>query len=212
MLLPQDLDFFVMLASASGIVGLPGQGNYAAGNTYMDALARHRVAQGQKAVSLDLGVMTEDGFLAENAESLNRVLTYGAFAPITRKYFHALLDYYCNPELPLLTTEQSQIVVGLGSGAKTRFDVVEAPSQVLFRHLRRTRDTTAATLKTEGEVMDHKNLFAQSTSLHDAGCVVSAALVEKLSRTMSTMDNEMDMQKPLSVRGVNSLLAIELRS
>lgn len=33
-LLPHSLDFFVMLASMSGVIGNPGQANYAAGNTF----------------------------------------------------------------------------------------------------------------------------------------------------------------------------------
>ncbi|PYI06694.1 hypothetical protein BO78DRAFT_429440 [Aspergillus sclerotiicarbonarius CBS 121057] len=39
---PNALDFFILLASASGIIGTRGQCNYAAANTYMDALARYR--------------------------------------------------------------------------------------------------------------------------------------------------------------------------
>ncbi|KAH3934665.1 hypothetical protein HBI56_102280 [Parastagonospora nodorum] len=37
-----DLDFFIMTSSVSGILGTPAQTNYAAGNSYMDALARLR--------------------------------------------------------------------------------------------------------------------------------------------------------------------------
>lgn len=40
----------------------------------MDALARHRVACGEPAVSLDLGAMIDDGLLAENTDLLDRVL------------------------------------------------------------------------------------------------------------------------------------------
>lgn len=212
-LLPKDLDFFVRLGSASGIVDLQGQAKYAAGNTYMDALARYRVAQGRKAVSLDLGVMTDDGFLAENAEFLKRVLAYGAFKPITREYFHALLDYYCNPDLPLLTAEQSQCLVGLGHGVEASLDDgVEVPSQVLFRQLRQSQDTTSSVLNAIDEAIDHKIVFSQSDSLVHAERIVSDALVKKLSRTMSIVNNEMDLQKPLSVHDVDSLLAVELRS
>lgn len=53
--LPENLKFFVLLASVSGIIGSVGQSNYAAGNSYQDALARYRVSIGQKAVSIDLG-------------------------------------------------------------------------------------------------------------------------------------------------------------
>lgn len=56
-LLPRGMDFFICFSSASGIIGPGGAANYAAGNTYMDAFAEHRILQGEKAVSLDLGWM-----------------------------------------------------------------------------------------------------------------------------------------------------------
>lgn len=54
--LPKDVDFYVSLASWSGVVGNQGQANYAAGNTYEDALACYRRSLGLPAVSLDLGI------------------------------------------------------------------------------------------------------------------------------------------------------------
>lgn len=63
--LPQDLDFFIMLASTSGIIGNPGQANYAAGNTFEDALAHYRRRRGQKAMALDIGAVRDVGYLAE---------------------------------------------------------------------------------------------------------------------------------------------------
>ncbi|KAH9222301.1 hypothetical protein DL95DRAFT_508189 [Leptodontidium sp. 2 PMI_412] len=41
-LLPDNLEFFIMLSSTSGIVGNPGQANYAAGNTFQNGLAHYR--------------------------------------------------------------------------------------------------------------------------------------------------------------------------
>ena len=63
-LLP-ELDFFILLSSVSGVVGNPGQSNYAAGCSFQDALARHRSQSGQKAISIDLGVMCNVGIVAE---------------------------------------------------------------------------------------------------------------------------------------------------
>ncbi len=41
-----DLDFFVLFSSISGIIGQPGQGNYASANTFLDAFAQYRMTLG----------------------------------------------------------------------------------------------------------------------------------------------------------------------
>jgi phthiocerol/phenolphthiocerol synthesis type-I polyketide synthase A len=50
---PGSVDFFFLAASAAGIFGIPGQGSYAAANSYLDALARARRQQGCHTMSLD---------------------------------------------------------------------------------------------------------------------------------------------------------------
>ncbi|KAI1118995.1 polyketide synthase [Nemania sp. NC0429] len=61
-MLPLGLDFFVLLSSAVCTYSNPSQANYAAGNTFQDALARHRVSRGEKAVAIDLGLLLDKGW------------------------------------------------------------------------------------------------------------------------------------------------------
>ena len=71
----QPLDWFCSFSSAAALVGSPGQGAYAAANSWLDAFTHWRRSQGLPATAIAWGAWGEIGRATEFAE--------GAGAPIT---------------------------------------------------------------------------------------------------------------------------------
>ncbi|MFC4048770.1 SDR family NAD(P)-dependent oxidoreductase [Actinomadura syzygii] len=91
--LTRDLDAFVLFSSAAGTLGNPGQANYAAANTYLDALAHHRVHQGEPAASLAWGLWkTTSGITATLDGTDQKRLGRSGLVPLPDEDALALLD------------------------------------------------------------------------------------------------------------------------
>nr|ALQ32787.1 putative polyketide synthase [Fusarium bulbicola] len=223
-LLPQNLDFFILLSSASGVVGNRGQSNYCVGNTYQDSLARNRVASGLPGVAVDLGMILSVGFAAENQESMANLRQEG-FNAMREDEFLALLDMLCDPNGKYSTNANresqassfAQIAVGLEAPATLRIKGIPEPAWMtdpLFKHLYQIRGEGDHEGEGDGEGSGTScsTLLPAAASLADAAKIVSAAIVQKLCKALSSSERDIDVSKPLHSYGVDSLVAVELRA
>ena len=91
--LSQDLplDFFVCFSSAASVVGSWGQGNYAAANAFMDALAHYRRAQGLPGLSINWGLWAGMGMANLENHHQHRLRKLGVMSIKLEDGLHKLM-------------------------------------------------------------------------------------------------------------------------
>ncbi|KAF7553514.1 hypothetical protein G7Z17_g3559 [Cylindrodendrum hubeiense] len=206
--LDQPLDFFIMLASAAGMVGDTSQGNYAAANAFQDALAHYRVARNLPAAVIDLGMIKSVGYVAENEGAAERNLARWGFLQIEEEEFLEMMNIAMER-----TKDRCQIVTGVGTQAhfdQSQGDVPHWFRDPVFSHLHNMRARTVDRNANAGPSLAQQ--VKESLSVEDAGMVILDALMKKLSKSLMIALEDIDAASPTSVYGVDSLVAVEVRN
>ncbi|PYI13892.1 KR-domain-containing protein [Aspergillus violaceofuscus CBS 115571] len=210
-LLPPDLRFFILLSSISGFGGNAGQANYAAGGSYQDALARCHAIQGLPAVSIDLGMVSSVGVVAESRPLTHHLEKLGLRA-VSEQELWALVASAIRH--PIRTPETCHIVTGLPRGfvrsetaagwnRDARFAILEQQTPSSSGPAPHPHPSPGAGLRDQ---------LAAATTLTGATLVIENALVTKLAEVFSRTREGIDPSLPLAQFGVDSLVAVELRN
>ncbi|KAI9154916.1 Squalestatin tetraketide synthase [Paramyrothecium foliicola] len=214
-LLPSGMDFFLLLSSAVCIFGNPAQANYASGNTFQDELARYRIARGERAVAIDLGLILDEGWVAENKPIHDRVLKLGVHVSLSQRELFAIFDYYCNPGLTYESPVPGQVVTGLQVPSfmlRNGMSVPELMNRPMLRAMHQvdTADeiSTAPTAKAQSFAL----IFEEATTLQAASEAVAEALKVKLCTMLGIEQEDKSINDRMDSFGMDSLIALEVRN
>ena len=98
-----DLDAFIVFSSAAGVLGSPGQANYAAANAVLDALAHQRHHHQLPATSLAWGYWHTPSAMTAHLSSIDQTrLTRAGLTPLTTEQGLALFDAALTQQQPAL--------------------------------------------------------------------------------------------------------------
>ncbi|SCD83224.1 Phosphopantetheine attachment site [Streptomyces sp. DpondAA-F4a] len=197
------LSAFVLFSSSAATLGSPGQGNYAAANAYLDALAVHRHTLGLPAHSLAWGLWAQASGMTGTLDETDRArIARGGVAPLPTEEGLALFD------AALRGTEPVVLPLRLDTAALRGQADALAP---LFRGLVPVRRATAGQAATGG-----------ADSLRDrlAGLLEPerepflTELVQSRVATILGYRSAQDVGRTLPFRelGFDSLAAVELRN
>ncbi|WP_156765883.1 SDR family NAD(P)-dependent oxidoreductase, partial [Mycobacterium sp. E342] len=180
----EPLDWFCAFSSAAALVGSPGQGAYAAANSWLDAFAHWRRAQGLAGTAIAWGAWSEVGRATALAEDAGIAITppegYRAFDTLLR-YDRPYSGYAPIMGTPWLTSfaQRSRFAEAFGSVAQGRPDT--------------------------GKFLAELNALPREEWPSAIRRLVSGQLSLLLRRTI-------DPDRPLSDYGLDSLGNLELRT
>jgi acyl transferase domain-containing protein/phospholipid N-methyltransferase len=191
------LDYFVLFSSFSSVLGIAGQGSYAAANAFLDMLVHYRRALGLPALTVNWGPVADVGWLARHAHVNDRLFRQGADA-LTADVALEVLGR-------LLPSGRTQVAVVDFEEQGPQFATSDTiPAR--FRDLLHPQDQS----RTSEGAKDFSAAL-QVAPLSERKQLVESRLCAHLASVLGTSVAKIDTSKPITSLGLDSLMAVELQ-
>ncbi|MFY1632298.1 SDR family NAD(P)-dependent oxidoreductase [Solwaraspora sp. WMMB335] len=198
------LDHFVLFSSIASLLGAPGQGNYAAANAFLDALAHHRCASGLPAVSVNWGAWGDSGMAASLTDRDQQRWTERGIGIIPPEQGIRLLERIMArrvTQVGVLPVDWSRYAERYPLGAERPLlaEVVRREPAVAGA----SADTTTA-----------PRLRTQYAALPDASrrTALTDYVTRELEKILMLDESSLDPRKGLFDLGLDSLMALEFKN
>lgn len=212
------LDFFVLFSSVSGIIGQPGQANYAGANTFLDSFVRWRAGLGLAASAVDIGAVEDVGYVSQNEEMLKRMKSMAAYTIKEDELLEALAAAMMFPvEEGAASRGRNNFVLGLGS----QLPMNHPDNQASWKKDRRMAAYhNAVSLEDEGDASTNVMKQIITRARADPSVLkkpettrsLAVEIGKKLANLLLKPEEDMLTSMPLSELGMDSLVAIQMRN
>lgn len=195
----RPLDFFVLFSSLASAIGSPGQSNYSAANAFLDALAEHRKAQGLAGLSVGWGPWSEVG-MAADVHTLDKLAEHGmGMVPLAAGL--TLLE-----ELVAEGRQGAMAVLPM-HWARWGETFPLAGALPYFGDLvpRSAHGATQSHVRITADMLGQMGEEAQIE-------VLQSTVLRAVAQAMRIDADTLDVNTPLTAAGLDSILALELKS
>jgi acyl transferase domain-containing protein/acyl carrier protein len=190
-----DLDLFVMYSSATTFVGNPGQANYVAANSFLEALVSYRKTQGLVAHYAAWGAISDVGYLARNEETKEALQSrLGGNALASDQALKML-------EKIILSDKAGAAVIDLDWGVIQR--VMPAASSAKYEILQR---------QVKSSDSDHEDIQVLIANMNQAEIqnLVVDLLMDEIEQILRLPREKLDIEQSVFDLGMDSLMGMEL--
>ena len=195
-----DLRYFVLFSSVGGAFGNPGQGNYAAANVFMDAVATYRRSIGLSATSLAWGLWSGDGMGGTLSELETRRMKNSGLTPLSASVGLSLLDR-------ALESREAKVVTADIDEAQIQRQASEgAPVSWLMRSIA----GSAGPAKSSAAATALRSKLVALPAGEREGVFLEAVRSEVANVLGLASGADVDPTIPLQELGADSLMAVEL--
>jgi NADPH:quinone reductase-like Zn-dependent oxidoreductase/acyl carrier protein len=204
--LTRDLNLaaFVVFSSMAGVVGAPGQGNYAAANSFLDALAAHRRARGLPGLSVAWGLWEQDSGMTQHLGDRDKArISRVGLAPLSAEQAFELFDTALLCEHPVVVATRLDRDALARSGAALPpllSGLANRPARRVVDHVEIAMASTGLRARLAGLTPEQRH-----RELVDLVCGNAATVLGHSS-------TEIDGESAFQDLGFDSLTAVELRN
>ncbi|TGO47720.1 hypothetical protein BOTNAR_0510g00040 [Botryotinia narcissicola] len=205
-LLPDDMDFFIMLSSVVSMVGTVGASNYASSCAFQDGIARYRRRLGLPAYAINIGAIVEAGYVSENTDVAVNLRKNGLGSVAISEFLSHLGDVIQH------RTEYTQSSLGILPNGTER-GLGEARWSNDRRLDQIFGSESQAGSKAVGSGADNVGFVLQAaTTFHEAQDIVCKAIVKQLATILAIDASDIIPARSLDSYGLDSLVGVELRN